>query len=202
MGAPGWIITYTKHHFDFANVEQNEVYILDIAHSLSMTCRFGGHLPKFYSVAEHSCHMFDIYSEKDKAPIPILKLLLLLHDGSEAYLNDIVRPIKHSLPDYLKVEKLVQDHINFKLVENPLNYHPTDFQMVIIEDIVKYYDDLMLFAEKEIFFQEDTWEYKPDNYDAHVITQASKRIKGWKPAKGKKEFLSRYNKIISMHNLA
>lgn len=73
------------------------ICIEDIAHSLAYQCRFGGHLPEFYSVAQHSviC-MLNVPEE--------LKLEALLHDASEAYLLDMPKPIKERLPEYKRVE--------------------------------------------------------------------------------------------------
>ena len=72
--------------------------IEDIAHALSCQPRFGGHLLKPYSVAQHSvmCAKHVIKSEKFAA---------LMHDASEAYLLDMPSPIKTNLKDYKKFEK-------------------------------------------------------------------------------------------------
>jgi hypothetical protein len=74
------------------------VCIEDIAHALTYQCRFGGHLPTFYSVAHHSLNCSYLIDE------PELKLAALLHDASEAYLLDIPRPIKQRLRDYKEIE--------------------------------------------------------------------------------------------------
>jgi hypothetical protein len=73
------------------------ISIEDIGHALSHQCRFGGHLPQFYSVAQHS---FICQSMIE----PEHKLAALLHDASEAYLLDIPSPIKHRLMDYKEIE--------------------------------------------------------------------------------------------------
>lgn len=71
--------------------------IEDIAHALSNQPRFGGHLPKFYSVAQHCilCHMVAEKNDKYNA---------LMHDASEAYLLDMPKPIKMEIPDYIRIE--------------------------------------------------------------------------------------------------
>jgi uncharacterized protein len=75
-----------------------KIFIEDIAHSLSQQCRFGGHLPSFYSVAQHSV----ICSQLVEYPY---KLQALLHDASEAYLLDFPSPIKQRISQYKKIEK-------------------------------------------------------------------------------------------------
>jgi 5'-deoxynucleotidase YfbR-like HD superfamily hydrolase len=72
--------------------------IEDIAHALSHACRWAGHVPRFYSVAEHSVHCTDLIVDKSQA------FEALMHDASEAYLVDVPRPIKHRLPEYKAIE--------------------------------------------------------------------------------------------------
>ena len=49
-----WMQTYTGRQFWPIDPRANEVHIEDIAHALSMMCRYNGHCRTFYSVAEHS----------------------------------------------------------------------------------------------------------------------------------------------------
>ena len=46
--------TYSGRAIDPFNPTKDGVCIEDIAHSLALTCRFGGHCNEFYSVAQHS----------------------------------------------------------------------------------------------------------------------------------------------------
>ena len=62
----------------------------DIIGGLSKICRFGGQIPCFYSVAQHSV-LVEHY-----APVH-LKRAALLHDATEAYLGDVIKPLKHLL---------------------------------------------------------------------------------------------------------
>jgi len=77
-----------------------EIFIDDIAHALSMLCRFGGHCLRFYSVAEHCVLMARSVTPKNR-------LWALLHDASEAYLVDVPRPIKPFLDGYVEAESLL-----------------------------------------------------------------------------------------------
>lgn len=94
---PDCIRTFTGIYMNVFEPTPEMICIEDIAHSLSMQCRFGGHLPEFYSVAEHSWHCSLMVANEHK-------LAALLHDASEAYLLDIPRPIKHRLNNYKKIE--------------------------------------------------------------------------------------------------
>lgn len=95
-----WMQTYTGRQFWPLDPRPEEIFIEDIAHALSMQCRYAGHCKKFYSVAEHSV----ILAEYVPAPF---KLWALLHDASEAYLTDIPRPLKGDLAGYRALEDRV-----------------------------------------------------------------------------------------------
>ena len=91
------IITYSGNQVDVFNPDPNSITIEDGAHALSLLCRFGGHTPRMFSVAEHSLHVMDLLPHHQK-------LAGLMHDFSEAFLIDIPRPIKHNLPQYMELE--------------------------------------------------------------------------------------------------
>lgn len=97
LSAEGTIRTYSGLEINVFNPTPEMICIEDIAHALSNICRFGGHVNEFYSVAQHSIHVFELAEEEDK-------LLALLHDASEAYLYDMPTPIKKELPEYKKAE--------------------------------------------------------------------------------------------------
>lgn len=85
-----WIQTYTGKKFYPLNPRMEDICIEDIAHALSMLCRFTGHSKFFYSVAEHCVLVSYFCDSKDS-------LAGLLHDASEGLgLNDISSPIKRS----------------------------------------------------------------------------------------------------------
>lgn len=75
-----------------------------IAHAIGLTPRFGGHVRRFYSVAQHSLYV--------AARVPKhMRLRGLLHDASEAYLTDIPRPYKAMIPGYKLIESRVSKAI-------------------------------------------------------------------------------------------
>jgi hypothetical protein len=81
--------TYTGKLVHIRDPHPDEVDIEDIAHALSQTCRFFGHTDGFYSVAQHSVLV------SQRVP-PADALWGLLHDGAEAYLGDLARPLKRA----------------------------------------------------------------------------------------------------------
>lgn len=97
FSAVGWISTYSGIRFNVIEPVVDDISIFDIAHALAHQCRYGGHCKRFYSVAEHCIHVAKFAPEN-------LKLEALLHDGSEAYLLDIPRPIKKAMPEYRVIE--------------------------------------------------------------------------------------------------
>jgi len=80
---------------------ESDIKLDDIAHALSQLCRYGGHLKRFYSVAEHCIHICRA------APMEF-KREALMHDASEAYLVDMPRPIKAMMPQYTVLEKGIE----------------------------------------------------------------------------------------------
>lgn len=150
-----WIQTYNSHKLypmDPDN-EENEIDIEDIAHSLSMQCRFNGHSRDFYSVAQHSCEVCDLIFAETRSKE--LALWGLLHDAAEAYLSDIPKPIKKYLNGYKEAE----DALLKKIIKKYGLSWPQP-------EIVSKYDIVMLLTEHEwlMGYSPDDWEpseYKP-----------------------------------------
>lgn len=96
-----WIETYNGEHFHLLEPAPEEIDIEDIAHALANVCRFGGHVKHFYSVAEHSVHVSYLTGTLEG----------LLHDASEAYVADIVSPLKPHLTNYKDIESRIMNTI-------------------------------------------------------------------------------------------
>jgi hypothetical protein len=97
-----WIQTRTgKKFYPFAP-RPEDIDIEDIAHALSMLCRYAGHTSQFYSVAEHSVHVAEalVLAGQPKHVVAAG----LMHDATEAYLVDLPRPVKNGLPGYKDAE--------------------------------------------------------------------------------------------------
>jgi len=102
-----WMQTATGGKFWPLDPRPHEVCIKDIAHALSLLCRFGGHCLRFYSVAEHSVLLA-------RAAPPRFRRWALLHDAAEAYVVDVPRPLKPFLVNYKQAEAAVMRAIELR----------------------------------------------------------------------------------------
>lgn len=116
------IRTWSGKYVDPLNMTADDIDINDIAHALSHICRYGGHVRRFYSVAEHSV-MVASQARRTYGSSP-LTLSALLHDSAEAYLGDIPRPLKRleAFRPYQyaeeQVEAAIEEHFGLTV---PLN---------------------------------------------------------------------------------
>lgn len=89
--------------------DADEVDIDDIAHSLSLQCRFTGHLQRFYSVAQHSVWVARWIQRNGGNRVE--QAIGLFHDASEAYLTDIAKPFKSAIEGYGDLERRFEERI-------------------------------------------------------------------------------------------
>ena len=83
-----FVTTYTGRKLSLINPQPDDIYVEDIAHHLSLICRFNGACHVHYSVAQHSILVANCVSKENE-------LWGLLHDAAEAYIGDLVKPAKH-----------------------------------------------------------------------------------------------------------
>jgi hypothetical protein len=172
-----WIQTFSGGKFHILDPRPEEILITDIGHSLSMMCRWTGHVRRFYSVAEHSVHASHLVPETDA-------LWAILHDASEAYIADMNRPLKHYTgagPAYRKVEEIVMNAI-CKKFDLPLTQPAS----------VTEADNALLYAEKEQLMPPVTWDIK---YGSEVA--ADVQLKCWNSDVAQVEFLHRFFELTN-----
>lgn len=139
----------------------SEVRVDDIAHSLSLTCRFAGHCREFYSVAQHSL----LVAELVERIAPELALQALLHDAAEAYLGDIPRPLK----PYVWIED-AETEVNatagtFDAFEEGLLaviFEGLDVPDLYDDGIVTHADEVALATEARDLMGDPRWPGLPD----------------------------------------
>lgn len=140
-----YITTGSKIHFTPLEPDKEQICIVDIAHSLSLMTRANGHFPEFYSVGQHCIHCYEEAAARGYSHR--LRLACLLHDASEAYIADITRPVKKNLPQYLAIEKTLQDAVYEKF----LGSVPSEEESALIasvDDTLLYYEFLHYMGER------------------------------------------------------
>ena len=126
-----WMSTFTGKRFDPINPDVRTINIEDIAHALANLCRWGGHTSEFYSVAEHSYLVSKCCGEG-------YELDGLLHDAAEAYVGDMLKPIKYNSrlgAEFKKFESRVTAAIaqRFGLGSEPPSVKIADMRVLMAE---------------------------------------------------------------------
>jgi 5'-deoxynucleotidase YfbR-like HD superfamily hydrolase len=144
-----FIRTYTGWRFWPLDPKAEEVDIEDIAHALSLVCRFTGHTYCFYSVADHSLRVSKLAEQlmmADHGPLPLrvkaareMALWGLLHDASEAYLCDVPSPLKRA-PGFGQLYKDFECNL-MEVIKERFNLSPHE------PEIVKDADRILLNTE-------------------------------------------------------
>ena len=128
------IATFTGKMFDPLAPDPALIDERDIAHALSFLCRANGHFKTFHSVAQHC---LECYREaRVRGLSRRLQLACLLHDGSEAYLSDVTRPVKAAMPMYLEMEAPLQEAIWRKWLGTPLTQEERKIVFGIDDDLL------------------------------------------------------------------
>ena len=150
----------------------SEVRIEDIAHALSLQCRFGGHILAHYSVAQHCVLMSRLCSPKHA-------LVALLHDASEAYVQDIIGPQKHlHRKTYGPLEHVWLERIGVQF----------GVDLVDLPSEIKLIDKQMLLAERRALLPADGWTIPG-------VEPADVKIYPWTSGSAKSLFLARFQEL-------
>lgn len=180
-----WITTFVGKQFYPLDARPEDICIEDVAHALSHICRYGGHSREFYSVAQHSiyvqeviCDEMGLHHEYD------LQLAALIHDATEAYMGDMVRPLKVSMPEY----RAAEERLNFICYQALCPVLPARLEW---EAVIKEADNMALMAERRDIINHFNREWNID------VPPATRRVKPWSAIQAKVAFLSRYETLAA-----
>ena len=113
LNFPAWNSNSFRTHcgllVDANNIQPQDIKIWDIAASLSKICRFAGHIPVFYSVAEHS--VFDYGEVYRMGGNYEERISALLHDATEMFVGDCPTPFKKLIPGFSALEDKLYEAI-------------------------------------------------------------------------------------------
>ena len=168
-----WIQTYTGQKLFPLNPKFEDIKIEDIAHSLSLKCRFGGHSICHYGVSQHSVLVSENVPEQ-------YALCALMHDSSEYALCDLASPIKCHFPNFaraeLKLMKVIAKKFGFVWPE-PL--------------CVKRADRILLNTERrDLMFNPGNESWGLENYPP-----LKKAIIPWTWQEAEERFLDRFHEV-------
>ena len=168
-----YVSTFLGNRFYPLEPRIDKVDIEDIAHGLAFQCRFNGQTCKFYSVAQHSLIVSSLVSDE-------LKFAALLHDAAEAYLGDMVKPLKILLPAFAQIEDQVTGIIAQAFGLDFGNYAP-----------IKKADLIALATEKRDLmpYSVEDWEYLAG------ILPMQKIIEPMNPFEAKSAFLEEFERL-------
>jgi hypothetical protein len=161
---------YSGIKFYILDPKEEEINLIDIAHSLSLNTRFNGHCSKFYSVAQHS--VLAAIEAFDRKYSIMHQLSALFHDASECYISDVAKPIKGYFTNYKEIEERILQCIYKK------------FNITIPHDdpLIKQIDNDLLTSEAFYLMSS-----KGKNWSSRTDT-IIKIKEFWSPERAEKEF--------------
>lgn len=181
-GVTATITTYSGVTFDLFRPRPEQVDLKDIAHALGMTCRYGGHCSRFYSVAEHSIHVSRLVGSEPG--LQSLAMCGLLHDAAEAYVGDVVSPIKRHMTVFQVVEQRIMEAVLLRFGMSP--YWPR-----WVSDLVHTADKVALRIEQGFLFDSIPM---PDDVDTRDVIA---ELACWDPFNAEQAFLRRFEELTA-----
>lgn len=174
--------TFTGKEVDFLKPSPADIDIVDVAHALSLVCRFAGHARVFYSVAEHSVRVATLVQSGRR---PALALHALLHDAHEAYVQDVTTPLKNLLGHpYEEVAGRIDDCIVAAFDLDAL----TDVSRRIVS--AADYQMLSIEADSLMHSRGERWDWPGGRPDVLYKIHSP-----WDSLTAKRRFLSMFHKL-------
>jgi hypothetical protein len=181
----GWFLTKSGRAFFPLSPRVGEASITDIAHALSMICRYGGHSARFYSVAEHSVHVARAVAEVE----PDATLEALLHDATEAYLGDMIWPLKTDI-EFAHMFRIAEARLARVLAGTFGTRYPAP-------PIVKQMDERILVNERAVLLpkaKDPRYEWGPEW--GKPIPNLDIRACCWEPSVAREVFMQTFEAEI------
>jgi hypothetical protein len=173
-----WMQLFSGRKFYPMDPRPEDIEPDDIAHALSLLCRYGGHVDRFYSVAEH-CVLMSEWIEHIE---PRWALPALLHDATEAYVVDVPRPLKRYLTGYGQIEDSVWYAICLRFgIPSKL------------PDGVKTIDNRILLTERDALMSRTRFRWSQDG----EMEPLDVAVTGWPSAYAEARYLDRLGELLA-----
>lgn len=169
--------TFSHVRIDLRNPIESKIELEDIANGLSLICRFNGQIPRFYSVAQHSVLVSALCPDD-------LKLEGLLHDAPEAYIGDVIKPLKDLLGVTYKGIEMNFERVIFNRFKLSLDR---------LHEVKKY--DLMAYdLEDQALRKNQPSEFEETLGRSGLIVAGSEVY--WRPIIAKMQFMHCYIELM------
>lgn len=172
-----WMQTYTGVAFRPWSAEVDDIVLEDIAHSLAFQCRYNGHTREFYSVAQHAVLLATYALDQVRLEDAYWALF---HDAAEAYIGDMVRPVKVEMPAF----RALDDDLTAKIAAR------FGLDGTVIPDYVKGLDARILLDERNALLTTP-----PQEWDVDQLAPLGIEIVSWSPADAEAAFLQTYDRL-------
>lgn len=179
MNDSGWIQTYTGRRCYPLAPRVADLCVTDIAHALANLCRFTGHVQTFYSVGEHSVRVADALEAQGRTLDEMF--WGLMHDASEAYLQDLPRPLKH-LPEFATY-RAAEERMMRAVAERFGLPWPQPACVDHADKVLLATEARDLMPQREV----DEWAWMPP--------PLAKPITPWTPPMAEQAFLARFDEL-------
>jgi hypothetical protein len=174
------IQTCSGRFVDPFRLTPDDIDIEEGAAVLSRLCRFNGHTRKFYSVAEHSCHAYDVASEDNK-------LWALVHDLAEYLQTDVPSPIKYEIPELVRMSREGESAVAEKFGlpwPMPAEIKEIDMRLLATEAMQLLPEPAVGWRNAREWFPEGGF---PEVYEL--------KVKCWHPVEAEAQFMRRFLKV-------
>lgn len=183
FGPGDWFFTRSGRRQFVRRPNIDEIVLEDIAEPLAKLCRFNGQCCGFYSVAQHCVLVSQLVP-------PEFALEGLMHDAVEAYLGDVIRPVKAELRRYKRLERIWEPAFaqRFGLL-HPL---PPAVKRADLYALAWERRDLAPWSDPNL--TPEAWKWKADDLDVHIASTVPTIIPlEWREAQ--EAFTARFHEI-------
>lgn len=195
-----WMETWQGVRFYPLDPRPEEVLLADIAHHLARINRYNGACElEHYSVAEHSVLMSEWLL--DEYEDPALAYQGLFHDAPEAYIGDMVRPLKRNMPAFVDAEGPIYDAIVQRFQVLRLAHGADQAFFAFMNEGTSYeLDDRVKEADNRILVDERAQVMRPsgNTWGINHLTPLGIRIEGWSPSFAEHFFLAKERSLREM----
>lgn len=148
------------------NIDELKIVPIDIVVGLSNIKRYNGRFS--VTVLEHSFAMYEHLNNAGKATRDEL-LYALIHDAAEAYIGDLIAPVKSMCPEFVALEESIQRKINDYFGIDLTTMNILEQQRVKRLDVICRAAEVFRYrcGSNESVFNEVSTYYGVDSVDIH-----------------------------------